>query len=284
MNTILQNWKQSITFFRPNLLFDLVYVAIRTYCKALINLMIHFWWLVVVNILIFIIFGPAINKMLLVLQDDPMAQPHFLVSFVSLLSSIVFFTLSSTLILLIKKQNAIPPVTYIFQNIIRYVHLLLFFSFFIFLGFAIIFSCGITTLPSASPLVLFCAKIIELITLFFWLDLPPRFVNIFVAFERAINVFFYRMPFFVIFIAIYMGCNYISNYFVYKIFGISQPFFLLDRAHVLLGAGPCSMSLVFKVLLFGYCVSLLQFFLISILFAFYDETKREVYSESLLDS
>jgi hypothetical protein len=284
MNTIFQNWKQSVTFFRPNLLFDLIYVAIRTYFKALLNLVIHFWWLIAIDMFLFVVFGPAINKMLLVLQNDSMAQPHFLVSFVSLLSAIVSFALSSTLILLIKKQNAIPPVAYVFQNIIRYIHLLLFFSFFLFLGLYILVLGGITNLPSASPIVLFCAKIIELVTLFFWLDLPPRLINIFVAFERAINMFFYRIPFFIVFIAVNMGCDFLSNHIAHKTLCISQPFFFLDKAYVLLGAGPCPMPFVLKALLFGYCVAIVQHFLISILFAFYDETKREVYTESLLGS
>jgi len=283
MRAIIFGWKQAFSFLRPSNLAAITMLALRQFWRALRIFLKHSWWMVALDASIFFASGPAISKTLAAYTKDTAVTVNPIIGLTMLVNSVLTFLISSIIFILIRRRTTMPFKVYIRANLIKYIQLMLIFSIIFLLFIYLIISFGIKTIPQMPLLLLITTKVVQDITAFFWLDMPYQLKNIFVSFEKAINLIFYHLPFVSFLILLWLGFDYGINLATRYFFDAEPGKLMVDATNLFAGIEKPTTQFIALVLGIKYAMLLINNVWISLLFAFYHKTKREVFSESFFN-
>lgn len=286
MNTLLYYWIQSVREIFSSALITRFEQAVRRYLYALKLFMFHFGLLVILDSVVSLFFG---KDFFYILSQAAQGKNEASMSMLLLqmTSGITWFIIGAGLLVLIRlKKYSRSLINYLKMYLLRYVQLSLMFSLILFFFVLFIINLGITKLPMPHWSVVLSMRLIELLTMFFWLDSHFTPKDLLVSLERGINFFVYNVPFFGLIIMLI----YLSDY------GLK---FLLLQAGVAEAAGvnfslfsstlrelknidiqTISMS---RIVGFKYLKFLIDYFWITIAYVLYDQSKHISFATSFFD-
>jgi hypothetical protein len=266
MNTILSAWLQSLSFFSPQRFFTSCIQAFMHYVRAVRLLVKYFFWLIVLDIFIGIIFGNTIAKTIITLMSNPQATttPSVLITFVYITSEIIWFIIITAFLLFIRCHE-IPenPLEYFKHTFFQYMYLLLLTSLLFFFCIILLMGLGITKFPSQMIVTTILSIImygIKFFTIFFWLDTTPSIKTFIHSIESSANLLLYNLPLFIILGGISFG---------YFMFSAHVPTFTTIISSKGLEHPPLFFLIGGKYLLF-----LIENFFLSLLFIIYEQKKH----------
>lgn len=279
MIIIFRFWLESARFLLPSNFAKLCIHSIKLYYFGLKNLISIFWWLILTELGLFLLFGKKIFDF--AAQQDKVPPMSLLLANIAV--GIIGLILTASLILFIRKGASTKhPIKYLKEYLIRYIQLSLFFTLFFLVLLSLLSSFGISKIPSFHWSLLLTVRCIELLTLFFWLDSKFYFKDIFTSIEKAFNFFIYNLPFFIVLIVLMWAIN-TGVFFLF--FGTLAP----EKTALLSNKTQQLASMITKetplknLIGFKYAFFFLEFLWASIIFAVYRKKKRKKYSESLFN-
>ena len=285
MPLLFEEWIKLFKIFFSKKSIKFINKLLRIYLKSLKNLFIYFGWLFLVDMLFFSIYSDYFFKAMDYLNNPiTYINPNYMM--IILFISIIWFILPTALLLCIRREGDVN--FYYFQNsFFHYVQLKLVFSLIFFLVFNLLIHLGITIFPKIHWTLAMTFKLIELITILFWLDSSYRFSDIFYALERAINLLLYQLPFFylVLFLMLIFHlslCSFLDG------FKIDYNFYRTINALEItnfFGYAINNISIISKIkfFLWRYFLFLLNFLYVAFIYTFYSIKKREQFARSLLE-
>lgn len=285
MKIILNHWLQSFLLFSPLKFKAFFITSIKRFFSALKTVMSRFGILMLIDILLFVMFGNVIFKTLhLPLLSNP-ANISISLVLVLLFIEVNWFIFSTTMLLFVRKKDNTDPLVYLKASFFAYLQLLILFYFLIFIGMAILIALGITKLPQVHWILLASHAVLRLLISFYWLDSPKTLPDVFLACEKAINCFIYNLPIFIFFIAIVWGLDACFKAFcgdAAQTLGPNSVFFLNKTEQIIKA---CSANIILiKFLALRYSLFFIKYLWTSFIFVFYDQKKGIAYSTSCLDA
>jgi|GEM_PF-1790978 hypothetical protein len=304
MINIFNSWKESLSIFgwKKGKSF-----AIQTYSVGICGLSLFFktfGLVVITEILFFLIFRQTLISFFESLQSQNMNVALW-PGIVRFVYGILWFIINTSILLAIRKRTARAQKGYFLQGIVHYVLLSLFGSFLLFFLIAVVLSFGLTVFPKFHSVFFVIWGVMSLVTVFFWLDLKFKlrifftneeespivlyFKNMFryfkdalVAFEHAVNLIMYNLPFFVIVVLLGILLN---KAFDNLLFG-PKPIFLFEENVFLFKLVKFppeksqSISLAVHVIA-KYGKLFINYMWLCIIFVFYVQRKNTTYAKSL---
>lgn len=290
---LLQSWKQALDTIRPAHLSSFFVETLFIYKDAFITLIRFFWWALLADGLLFLLFS---KTLLIPLPSQP---PALAAPLLYIITATFWFIITIGLLLAIRKKGRVVSSRYFLLGFLHYVALSFFVSFLLLFAFFFLINFNITAFPSPSWYASFFTEMPILVFLFYWLDFklnhPPKFIqntspffhplktmhlylkDALIALERALNFFLYNVPFFLIlllgkalfFFALSMlitqKITFASNIISY-FFTTSPP-----------GYAPLTNAAPLTLLAIKYLKFFINYFFISILFVFYTKRKHVCY-------
>lgn len=283
MYTIIKAWYYSVGLVNPFTLFPLLKNGIGIYWRSSLEFISNFAWLIALDAILFLSFGDLIAKATMI-HAKTGAQPGGVVVLLTLAQSITCFILSSVFLLLIRKDSSFDIKIYLRAYFFRYVQLLLVFSLVFMLGIYFLMLAGITKLPPVPWLILLIVKVGQFCITFYWLDSSNRMVDLFISFERAVNLIFYNIPF----ITFLVGTLWLLDVSLAYVFSfiVEQ-----DLSHILFSntlitdvlKNFATFPMLIKVIAIKYCSFLFECVWLSLLFVFYSKKRRERYASNIFE-
>jgi len=282
MLTIVHAWRRSLLLLKPLTLVSLFKQSVTVWSRSLILCLTNFWWAFAVDAFIFLLFGDVLAKVLN--APTKALHPSAMAVLLIFIQSIMWFVATSAYELFIRKDDHVEPKTYFKVYFLRYVQILLAFSITVSLGAYALVGMGITKYPSLPWLAAIPFKLLGTWIVFYWLDSPHRFLNIIVACEKAINLFFYNLPLVIVLTALVLGLDYGATQSIAYLLGVKNTGNILLTAHTML-YNPDTMPLQTRCIisLIKYAVFALENWWISIIFVFYRTKRSEHYATSLFE-
>lgn len=285
MKIIINHWLNSFLLFSPLKFKAFIFSSFKRFLIALKTVLSRFGFLLLVDLFLFAMFGKVIFKIIHHTAQTTPLNVSLSMILVLLLIEVNWFIFSSTMLLFIRKKEAVDPLHYLKESFFSYLQLLMFFYFLIFIGMTIIVALGITKFPPIHWTLLAIHTIVKFLTTFYWLDSRKTFTDIFLACEKAINCFFYNLPIFIFFIAIIWGIDAgFSALFgqATKTIGLNTAIFF-SKTEQIIKACPEQITLV-KFLALRYALFFIKHLWTSFVFVFYDQKKGISYTSSCLDA
>jgi hypothetical protein len=283
---LLENWWESLQIFHFNNFRNFFSTFIFNFFRATKIFLKYFYWLFLIDIALFFLYGIFCNKFL----GFSFASVKF-ISFYSLsaliLLSFLAFTLNAFYLLSIRLRYKKPSKHYFKINFIRYVQLTLFFSVIIFILFNLMVFLGVSDFPRLHWSFRFVIRLLELLVFFYWLDSMLCLRCIFVSIEKAINFFIYNLPFFMFMI---FGILFF-NFSIKFSFGIIDSSLKLDSTLstfkqiqvFLASAQNFNIFLYLKLLLFKYMRFFSNHIILTFIFTYYSTRKNNIYVDSVFE-
>jgi hypothetical protein len=282
MRAIFSAWQQALLFFSPNNLFSFIKQSLAIFIKASIQVVVNYGWFFAIDAGIFLLFGDLIAQAANI-QTAPAHSYSLSFLLLMLAQSLVWFLATSAYLLFVRKDDITAPKAYFNVFLFRYVQLLLIFSLAALMGVYILFSCGITKMPDLPWIIFALKKIFEYYIVFYWLNSSNRFVDFFSSIERAINLIFYNVPFFIIIIGLLWLVDFSMGHIVGRLLHTANIHPIWQQSTLLTLKANALLSTRFKVILIKYFATIVEYFWISLIFVFYDTKKRERYTNSMFE-
>ncbi|MFH1832368.1 MAG: hypothetical protein ABH827_06230 [bacterium] len=243
-------------------------------------LTIAFWWLLLVEFSLFWAFG---STMINTMHEDAQVT-NVAVFILSLIMGTISLILSASLLLFMRKRaGQIQPLLYIKTYLVRYIQIVLFFSVASLAILSILTVFGITKLPSIHWPGLFAFHIVQLITLFAWLDSNFTFKKIFGSIEKSINIFIYNLPLFTIVIIGMWASHKLVTSLIFGVpFADASSFAMLNNKTQSILEILDKQIPTINIILFKYISLIVEFFWISLIFIIYDRKKLIPYTDSFI--
>lgn len=287
MHTLFYAWKRSLQIFSSQYIKLFFIFVVTNFASAAKFLIQNFWWLFLADAVFFSCCGDMLGKITNI-SSDPTQPINTGVLLLNLINSIVFFMLSTAFLLSIRKPEKAVGHSYFKTGFLRYIQLQLIFSLFFLFVLNLLVSSGISTFPGLHWSLNILFSLIELIIVFYWLDSDYRLREILYSLEQTLNIILYNLPFFVLFLILLLGFKYGAGY-LFSYFGLTATNFQIlgkmQKDCILnVPANSFTALYVIKYLLMKYISFFLDYFFISILFAFYLVKKHETYTTSLFEA
>ena len=297
MIELFKHWSKSLQLFSSKNIGSFLIGFITNFFKAIGFLFRYFWWVILIDFFWFIYLGDLLLKIPQLLSD-PTKTVNGSAALLQLLTSILWFIISTALLLSIRLRQGFAGqvrrgatgfgYAYFKTGFFRYVQLALAFSltFFILINFLVGF--GITIFPKFHWSLIILIRFIEILIIFFWLDSSFRLKEILYSLEKALNLFLYNIPFFAILFSLWWLFKWGLSFAV-KLLGLT-----FDFSQILSGVSksqlmPVATSASFnffsalKILGAKYMFFFGDYLIIALIFAFYALKKDESYTSSLFD-
>ena len=200
MFSLLYTWTSCLRMFRLHRILMFLRESAQVCLQACTLLVKNLYWFIIVDTLLFVTLGDIILKALKI-KVDSSHQVGGLIVLLLLVVNILSFIINTGFILFVKKHDDQQSnIIYLKESFLRYIQLSLFFSVILFASLLILLGLGVTKFPGMNYLWFFIIpiKIIELLVVFFWLDSPGTFRDLFTSCERALNFFLYNIPFMIL--------------------------------------------------------------------------------------
>lgn len=256
---VFLSWLHSLTIFYPRAFVSLIQRAYGSFTSALRATVILFWWLLLAIIPLMLIshqyFGATLNDSVKATQVELIALLMLSVILLIINASMVLFTRS--------RSDQLMPNDYFKVYFLWYMRLYMAFLLCSILFILCLMALGITTLPSQAIANIPGMQLLGMVTVFYWLDSRFRLKDIFLAFERAVNLILYNLPFFCVIGALSYGLSVLLNGLCVYISSI--PYVCMSGA------------LIKCLLIMG------QWFIINLVYNFYKQKKHKNYTESIVE-
>lgn len=280
MRILLHYWIRSLYFFSPTSLKTMLIRSLWTFGSALTLLVKNFYWIIAAEFLAFAILSDLLKKQ----QQADLTQSAdiSMLVFLSILLAVLSTIISTAFLLFMRKDEPFtPPMQYFKHYFFRYLQFSLLIFLGAFIGLLFVAGFGITKLPSIHHSIVIIIKALNLLAVLFWLDGTSSIKNIFLAFERAINLFFYNLP---LFIALLFGLFFLEYSASWLVFGknsqalsttigLSQR---IDLSSLINEQIPITSLIAFK-----YIAFIFEFFWTSIVICVYRQRRKTEYAQSL---
>jgi hypothetical protein len=260
MYVLLHYWKRSLKIFYPSNIVLFSVLLFKRFFKALYVFLKYFWWFLVIDAAILFLFGNAITQA----QENVFVtgQPvNFNAIFIHLFVSVIWFILSVGFLLAIRRPYKNVGWLYFRNGFFVYVKLALVFSLIFLLGVNLLVSFGITMFPSFHWSINLLIRLVEILTIFYWLDSTCFLKDIFLSLELALNFVLYNAPFFLILLGVWFLLK-LGIEIMFSSFGINFA------------------QLVLQYNVLKYLVFLGNYFCITLVFSVYNIRRKDKYNRS----
>lgn len=212
MFILLESWKQSLLLLHPKTLLEVLRNVKSHFPKTLFEVVYFLKWVFVLDAALFLLFG---QKIFVIFEQaankaQPMQAMPLAVTLVGIIVSITTFLLHGAFLIVLRRAPSDKTKSirdYFGEFFMRYVQLSLFFSLMMVVFFSLIMTLGVTKIPTIHAWIPFLFKFVEMFIIFYWLDSAFTFKDVFKAFEKGLNLFFYNLPFFLLLLGLFFLCN-----------------------------------------------------------------------------
>jgi len=281
MQIIFRFWRKSLEVLYPKNFKLFLSIFFKKFFKSTVLFLRFFGFLFIVDFALFVWLGDVILKtrQLFVTPEKSINTSAVLLH---LTISIIWFMLSVGFLLSIRRPYKNIGWMYFRNGFLKYVQLALVFSLIVLLLFNLISGFGITVFPTFHWSLNVLIRLIEVITIFYWLDSSYRFRDMFFSFERALNFVLYNFPFFLFLFLFWWLFKWAVGFVLIKL-GFSLDFNMIfssiatgTEAVVL----PDSYSFfsIIKSLGLKYLLFFWDYFVITFIFVFYTVKKKDKYT------
>ncbi len=283
MQTILKAWWNSCALVFPSTFYSLLKQSLRIFSRASWQFIKYFGWLIGFDALLFLTFGDLIAKA----TQAQMSAGKVLGSgavLIMLAQSIAWFLITSAFLLLLRKDDRSDPKVYVKTYFFFYLQILLVFSLVAFIGLYLLIMAKITQIPSIPWAISAIVKTVEYCVLFYWLDAPRGLKSMFHGFERSLNLVFYNAPFIAFLIISLWVCDLGIKALVDTVVTQAPSHFFFYNVPTQLLQHVVPLRDLIKILLVRYFIFALEYYWLSILFAFYRRKKHEQYTANIFEN
>lgn len=282
MRILLHHWIRSLYFFTPQSLKTTVIRSAWVYATAFSLLLKHFYWVLLAEVFIFATLVESFNKQVPATTDGALTiTPGFMMA--SFVLGILGLVLNTALLLFIRKEEPFSPaIPYFKYYFFRYLQFSLFIFAVTLFGLCMLFGMGITKIPPLPAAVTYGIKMLEVLAVLFWLDSSFSIKNIFVSFEKAINLLLYNLPIFAALLFMLWGIEQTVQAIILGTNSTNLASITLSqRIEIsnLVKEGSSTTALV----LFKYLRFIIEYFWIAIIFCVYRQRRDVNYAASFFD-
>ncbi|MCK4650586.1 hypothetical protein KAT08_00240 [Candidatus Babeliales bacterium] len=286
MKILLSFWKKSLEIFYPTNLENFLLLFFKRIFSSTKIFLKYFGWLFLVDAFLFLWLGDIIIKSKHILLD-PTKVVNRGVLLLHLMISVIWFILSVGYLLSIRKPYKHINWLYFRIGFFRYIQLAIIFSLIVLLIFNFLVSFGISIFPTLHWSLNVLIRLIELITIFYWLDSSYRFKEMFYSLEKALNFVLYNLPFFLILLFLWFGFRYLVGFIMYDLgFLFYLKSLLVEISFMkklLIFLNSYNIFSIIKMLSLKYFLFFMDYFAIGFLFTFYSFKKKEKYFYSFFE-
>lgn len=283
---LLQGWWESLEIFHLKRRKDFLAKFMLNYFGSTKTFLKYFSFFFIIDSGLF--FLSSINyPSMRIFFTDPIQNFSYSSLFFYSLMSLSWFILNAAYLLSIRLGHKRPSWHYFKINFIRYFKLVLFFSVTIVFFFNLMMFLGVYNFPTLHWTFKLIIRIIELLTVFYWLDSSFNLKGVMISIEKAINFLFYNFPVF-IFIVI-LGLFF--NFFIKLGFEFFNSSFKVDailgtwkQVQLLLqSVDKFELFLYLKLLILKYLKFFINYFVLTFIFTFYSMRKNKLYIDSFFE-
>lgn len=283
---LLQAWLESLQIFHPNNFKNFLNKLLLNYLRSTKVFIKYFIWLFFIDSGLFFLSGVFCSDIFSFFQN-PIKNLSFYPAFFYLLLATSWFVLRAVYLLSIRLGPNVASWHYFKINLIRYFQLNLLISVVVIFLFNLIISLGISNFARFHSILILSVRTIELITIFYWLDLRLKLTATLIAIEKAINFFVYNLPFFVFIILLAVSLTFsvdnVFNFF-YSDFNLDARLSTWKQVQLLLeSTKEFSIILYSKILLIKYLRFFSGYFVLTVIFTFYSMRKNIFYTDSYFE-
>jgi hypothetical protein len=284
MFIILEHWRSSLELLKFSQLFEIIKQSCRFFMQGVILLVRHFYWLLAIDLFLFVASTRTLLKTIETQKQATTLAFSPGAFYLLVLMQGAAFALSGIFFLFLKKQpTTLASIPYLKAAFPRYLQFYLFVSIILFFGIIFITGAGITKFPMVPQPVLITFKMIEVATLFYWMNSQGFFKNLFGSFESGINIIVYNLPIFLLLGGLLFGINMLIQFCA---FGTFQPDSTMQitatRSNMVSIIGNENFSF-HNFLIAKYLKLFLEYFWIAIMLSVYENKKDIRYTKTLFE-
>ena len=283
---LLQAWWESLQVFHPNNLKNFLNKFLFNYLRATKVFLKYFTWLFFIDAGLFFLSGRFCSGIFSFFRN-PIRNLSFCPALIYLLLATSWFVLRAVYLLSIRLGPNLASWHYFKINLIRYFKLNLLFSVIVIFFFNLIIFLGISNFPRIHSILILSVRTVELVTIFYWLDLRLKLSDIFISIEKAINFFVYNLPIFIFIILLALFLTFsVNNIFslFYSNFNLDATLSTWRQVQTLLeSTKEFGAFLYFKILLIKYARFFSGYFILTLIFTFYSMRKNNFYTDSFFE-
>lgn len=283
MLIILHHWRTSLQLLSITQLFTILKQSCKSFAQGIVLLLRHFYWLLALDLLFFVISTRTMLQSLAAQKPGTALSLSPGALHLLLLMQGTAFGLSGILLLFIKKPKDLPSISYLKTSFLRYLQFYLLLSALLLVGIIFVTGLGITKFPMLNQPLLATFKIIEIVTLFYWLNSKGFFKSLLRSFESAINVIFYNLPLFILLGLLFFGINTIIQYCALGTLQADQAAQITTSRNNLLAILSNEKFSFSYLLIAKYLKFILEYFGIAIMLSIFEKKKDIRYTKTLFE-
>jgi hypothetical protein len=283
MFILFDEWRRSLAILSPKYFKPFFGAFFKNYLKATLNFFKYFGWLVFLDIIGFIFWGDRSIKLM---QSIINCQPPFTLS--KILGYFAFTILGSFILtgylLCIRRGASSYNWKDLAYDYLRYyqLSLIIFFISLVILNF--ILALGITIIPNIHWSLIIIWRVLNFLMIFYWLDSEYRLKDVFVSLEKALNLFLYTVPFWVVLLVVWCTFNGILSFILNGTVVLERILAAFDTTAVLnLKEYSWTPIFIIKILVVKLLKLLGGYFFVCFIFAFYALKKNVRYTDSFIE-
>jgi len=284
MNLLVRSWIDSIAYFLPSKLFIFLKKSLHVFGLSMAILIRSFWIaFVILAIEIYCFLEPYTHA----LEHSSKETIDALIeqSLMIIILPFTYFILTIIGIIAIWRNIDRVNVTHYSDFFFRICVLIMSMYTCVSLIWLLLFLLGIEVFPNIPPFFSLLFDMFQVSIVWYWLDSLGRFRDFVIALERGINVFFYNLPFFILFLLFVLTLSSLLGAGVFTLMGyhvgpfdfITKPKFLA----LLINQSSTTMYKFLVFIIYTYGRFIIDIFCLSCLYILFKDTKLMVYSRSV---